>query len=142
MGSHALDLCSEAKTKRGKIACSFNSNTVSSIYTKLSKEEELAMRDKLMLERYTRIEAKPHCPANCKCLVRRSGSVCETLDRRFHSGRQKYIANVRDLNIPPRPMWTHALARDYDEMSKIMEVLPDNVMHLRHYQGHWYKNNK
>lgn len=22
-----------------------------------------------------------------------------------------------------------------------MEVLPDEVMHVRHYQGHWYKNN-
>ena len=38
-------------------------------------------------------------------------------------------------------MWTHALARDYTEMDKIMEVLPDEVMHVRHYQGHWYKNN-
>lgn len=38
-------------------------------------------------------------------------------------------------------MWTHALGRDYDEMDKIMEVLPDEVMHVRHYQGHWYKNN-
>ncbi len=37
-------------------------------------------------------------------------------------------------------MWTHALARDYDEMNKIMEVLPDDVLHVRHYQGHWYKN--
>jgi hypothetical protein len=25
-------------------------------------------------------------------------------------------------------------------MDQIMEVLPDDVMHLRHYQGHWYKN--
>lgn len=41
----------------------------------------------------------------------------------------------------PRPMWTHALSRDYDEMEKIMEVLPDDLMHVRHYQGHWYKNN-
>ena len=39
-----------------------------------------------------------------------------------------------------RPMWTHALARDYDEMDKLMEVLPDDVLHVRHYQGHWYKN--
>ena len=38
-------------------------------------------------------------------------------------------------------MWTHALSRDYDEMEKIMEVLPDDLMHVRHYQGHWYKNN-
>lgn len=26
-------------------------------------------------------------------------------------------------------------------MDKLMEVLPDEVMHMRHYQGHWYKNN-
>eukprot|EP00571_Detonula_confervacea_P016021 CAMPEP_0172307836 /NCGR_PEP_ID=MMETSP1058-20130122/8599_1 /TAXON_ID=83371 /ORGANISM="Detonula confervacea, Strain CCMP 353" /LENGTH=991 /DNA_ID=CAMNT_0013020113 /DNA_START=141 /DNA_END=3113 /DNA_ORIENTATION=- len=133
----ALEMCQEAKEKRGKIACSFNSNTVSSIYTKLNDEEELAMKDKLILERYDRIEAKPHCPSNCKCL----GNNCSIMDRKFHSGRQKYIVNVRDLTIPPRPMWTHALARDYDEMNKIMEVLPDEVMHVRHYQGHWYKNN-
>ena len=91
----ALDACEEAKKTRGKVACSFNSNTVSSIYTQLDDEEEMALRDKLILERYNRIEAKPHCPANCKQL----GSK---LDRRFHTGRQKYIANVRDLNIPPR----------------------------------------
>ena len=33
------------------------------------------------------------------------------------------------------------MCRDYDEMEKVMEVLPDDVMHVRHYQGHWYKNN-
>ena len=55
-------------------------------------------------------------------------------------GRQKYIASVGDLTIPPRPIWTHALARDYDEMDRIMEVLPDDVIHVRHYQGHWYKD--
>lgn len=25
-------------------------------------------------------------------------------------------------------------------MDKIMEVLPDDAMQVRHYQGHWYKN--
>mmetsp|Transcript_30953 Transcript_30953/g.65891 ORF Transcript_30953/g.65891 Transcript_30953/m.65891 type:complete len:293 (-) Transcript_30953:1608-2486(-) len=133
----ALEMCEEAKIMRRKIACSFNSNTVSSIYTKLTEEEELALKDNLILERYNRIEAKPYCPANCKCL----GNNCAEISRKFHTGRQKYMANVRDLSIPPRPMWTHALARDYDEMDKIMEVLPDEVMHVRHYQGHWYKNN-
>lgn len=49
--------------------------------------------------------------------------------------------NLLMLVFVHRPMWTHALARDYDEMDKIMEVLPDEVMHVRHYQGHWYKNN-
>jgi hypothetical protein len=122
--------------KKGKIACSFNSNTVSSIYTKLNEEEELALKDKLLLERYNGVEAKPHCPSNCKCM----GNRCSIISRKYHSGRQKYIANVKDLTVPPRPMWTHALARDYDEMDKIMEQLPDEVMHVRHYQGHWYKN--
>mmetsp|Transcript_37486 Transcript_37486/g.68881 ORF Transcript_37486/g.68881 Transcript_37486/m.68881 type:complete len:1018 (+) Transcript_37486:72-3125(+) len=134
----ALDLCDEAKEKRGKIACSFNSNTVSSNYTKLNEEEELTMKDKLILERYDRIEAKPHCPFNCRCLE----NNCTMLSRKFHYGRQKYMANVRDLSILPRPMWTHAISRDYDEMDEIMEVLPDEVMHIRHYQGHWYKNSK
>lgn len=132
----ALDMCEEAKEKRGKVACSFNSNTVSSIYTKLNDEEEMVMKDKLILERYDRVEAKPHCPSNCKCLA----NNCSVMDRKFHTGRQKYIANVGDPDIPPRPMWTHALAREYKEMDKIMEVLPDEVMHVRHYQGHWYKN--
>ena len=91
----ALEMCEEAKAKRKKIACSFNSNTVSSIYTKLNEEEELIMKDKLILERYDGIEAKPHCPANCKY-------VQGQISRKFHTGRQKYIANVRDLNIPPR----------------------------------------
>jgi len=26
-------------------------------------------------------------------------------------------------------------------MGRVMEVLPDNVIQVRHYQGHWYKNN-
>ena len=94
----ALDMCEEAKQTRGKIACSFNSNTVSSIYTKLNEEEELAMKDKLILERYDGIEAKPHCPANCKCL----GNDCTIMTRKFHTGRQKYMMNVRDLTIYPR----------------------------------------
>lgn len=131
-----IEFCDEAKKTRGKIACSFNSNTVTSIYTKLNEEEEMAMKDKLILERYVRIEAKPHCPSNCKCVR----DNCQVVERKFHMGRQKYIANVGDLAILPRPMWTHALARDYDEMDKIMEVLPDELMHMRHYQGHWYAN--
>ena len=132
--TQALEMCEEAKKSKGKIACSFNSNTVSSIYTKLNDDEEKALKDKLVLERYNRIEASPHCPSNC----RQTGA---TVDRKFHYGRQKYILNVKDLEIQPRPMWTHALARDYTEMEKLMEVLPDDVMHVRHYQGHWYKNN-
>jgi len=129
----ALDVCEKAKKNDGKVACSFNSNTVTSIYTKLNDEEEASMENKLLLERYTHVEADPHCPANCKC----DGGNCT---RKFHNGRQKYIANVGDIYIPPRPMWTHALSRDYDEMEKVMEVLPDEVMHVRHYQGHWYLN--
>lgn len=131
-----LKRCDAAKKNQGKIAFSFNSNTVTSIYTKLNDAEEKDMDDKLMLERYDRIEAKPLCPANCQCVK----DNCKVVERRFHTGRQKYIANVGDLDIPPRPMWTHALARDYDEMYKVMEVLPDDVLHVRHYQGHWYIN--
>ena len=134
--SKAMDMCDNAKQQRGIVACSFNSNTVSSIFTKLNDEEEMAIQDKLILERYNRIEAKPHCPSNCKCL----GKNCSEMDRKFHTGRQKYIANVRDFDIAPRPMWTHALSRDYDEMNKVMEVLPESLMQVRHYQGHWYKN--
>ncbi|KAL7463674.1 hypothetical protein ACHAXS_004034 [Conticribra weissflogii] len=129
----ALDACDKAKKNDGKVACSFNSNTVTSIYTKLNDEEEASIVDKLLLERYNYVEADPHCPANCKCV----GGNCT---RKFHNGRQKYIANVGDIYIPPRPMWTHALSRDYDEMEKVMEVFPDEVMHVRHYQGHWYLN--
>ena len=131
-----LDICEKAKKERGKIACSFNSNTVTSVFTRFNEEEEIAMDEKLILERYDRIEAEPHCPANCKCV----SDNCKVLERKFHMGRQKYIANVGDLTIAPRPMWTHALSRDYDEMDKIMEVLPNDVMHVRHYQGHWYKD--
>lgn len=94
--SQAVKMCDEAREKdKNKVACSFNSNTVSSIYTKLSDDEETKMQDKLLLERYNRIEAEPHCPANCK-------KVGGKLDRKFHSGRQKYMANVRDLTIPAR----------------------------------------
>jgi hypothetical protein len=49
------------------------------------------------------------------------------------------MLNMNDLSIPPRPLWTHAIGRDYDEMDKIMEQLPDDVFHIRHYQGHWLK---
>ncbi len=134
----ALELCDEANKKNGKIACSFNSKTVTSIYTNLDNEEEIASKDKLFLERYNRIEAHPFCPANCRCLAKN----CTVLNQLFHYGRQKYFANVGDTWIPPRPMWTHALSRDYNEMKGLMEVLPEEVMHVRHYQGHWYiKNN-
>jgi hypothetical protein len=129
-----LDICDEAKTKRGKVAFSFNSNTVTSIYTKFSEEEEIAMKDELILERYDRIEAGPHCPSNCRCV----NEACTVVERKFHLGRQKYIAHLGDLTIPPRPMWTHAVGRNYTEMDDIMEILPDEVMHVRHYQGHWY----
>ena len=86
--SNALAMCSEAKKKHQKIGCSFNSNTVSSIYTKLDAVEENAMKDKLLLERYNGIEASPHCPANCEC----RGGTC--FNRKFHKGRQKYIVSL------------------------------------------------
>ena len=129
----ALDACAAAKKNDGKIGCSFNSNTVTSVYTKFDDKEEAHFKDKLMLERYSRMEVEPHCPANCAC---KTGPDC----RKFHSGRQKYMANIRDTDIPPRPMWTHAIARDYDEMGKIMKVLDDDLIHVRHFQGHWYLN--
>ena len=132
--SPVLDLCDVAYKKNGKIACSFNSKSVTSIYTKLYNEEEIALKDKLILERYNRIEAHPLCPANCRC----EGKNCSTLNQKFHSGRQKYFANVGDTSITPRPMWTHAISRNYDEMDELMEVLPEEIMHVRHYQGHWY----
>jgi hypothetical protein len=50
------------------------------------------------------------------------------------------MLNVNDLSISPRPLWTHAISGDYDEMDRIMEQLPDDVLHIRHYQGHWLKN--
>lgn len=132
----ALDACAAAKDKDNKIGCTFNSNTVTSVYTKLDEKEEAYFKDKLMLERYSRMEAQPHCPANCYC----SGSNCSNMTRKYHQGRQKYMINVRDSNIPPRPMWTHAISRDYDEMDKVMEVLDDDLIHVRHFQGHWYLN--
>ena len=94
----ALEMCDEAKKSSKKIACSFNSNTVSSVFTKLSDEEEMAVKDKLMLERYERVEAKPHCPSNCKC----DGNNCSKISREFHYGRQKYMLNVKDLTLRPR----------------------------------------
>ena len=133
----ALELCEEAHNKRGAVGCSFNSNTVSSVFTKLTPPEEKKMKDKLLLDRYTSIESEPFCPANCKCL----GRNCKDMTRKYHYGRQKYMLNVNDLSIAPRPLWTHAVARDYDEMDKVMEQLPDDVFHIRHYQGHWLKNN-
>ena len=129
----ALDACAAAKKKDGKIGCSFNSNTVTSVYTKFNDQEETYFKDKLMLERYSRMEAEPHCPANCAC---KTGPDC----RKYHQGRQKYMVNIKDTDIPPRPMWTHAIARDYDEMNKVMKVLDDDLIHVRHFQGHWYLN--
>lgn len=133
----ALEACAAAKEKDNKIGCSFNSNTVTSVYTKLDEKEEAYFRDKLMLQRYSRMEASPHCPANCAC----SGPNCSNMTRKYHQGRQKYMINVRDANISPRPMWTHAISRDYEEMDKVMEVLEDDLIHVRHFQGHWYQNN-
>ena len=133
----ALELCEKAHSNRGVIGCSFNSNTVSSIFTKLTEDEEKKVKDKLLLERYSRVERKPFCPSNCKCL----GRNCEDMTRKYHYGRQKYMLKMNDLSNFPRPLWTHAISRDYEEMDRIMEQLPDNIFHIRHYQGHWLKNN-
>ena len=46
----ALKLCSDAYVSQNKLGCSFNSNTVSSVYTKLDENEELELKDKLLLE--------------------------------------------------------------------------------------------
>jgi hypothetical protein len=128
----ALMKCAAAKAN-GKIGCSFNSNTVTSVYTKLNEKEKTFFQDKLLLERYDRMEASPHCPANCQ---KRGKEIV----RNYHQGRQKYMINVKDLSIQPRPLWTHAISRDYDEMDKVMEVLDDDLIHVRHFQGHWYQN--
>lgn len=132
----ALEMCEQAHADRGVIGCSFNSNTVSSVFTKLTADEEVKMKDKLLLERYNHMELKPFCPSNCRCL----GKNCSEMTRKYHYGRQKYMVNMHDLTIPPRPLWTHAISGDYDEMDRIMEQLPDDVFHIRHYQGHWLKN--
>ena len=50
------------------------------------------------------------------------------------------MVNVRNKTVPVRPLWTHAISRDYSEMEKIMEVLSDDVIHVRKYQGEWYKS--
>lgn len=94
------------------------------------------MKDKLLLERYSHMEVQPFCPSNCRCL----GRNCKEMTRKYHYGRQKYMVNMHDLTISPRPLWTHAISGDYDEMDRIMEQLPDDVLHIRHYQGHWLKN--
>ncbi|EJK60431.1 hypothetical protein THAOC_19223 [Thalassiosira oceanica] len=120
----AVKRCHTAHTTQGKAGCSFNSQVVSSVYTKLHADEEKKMTDKLLLERYNGVEASPLCPYNCKC----AEDVCS--DRRFHYGR----------TLPVRPLWTHAISRDYSEMEQIMEVLPDDVIHVRKYQGEWYKS--
>eukprot|EP00986_Skeletonema_menzelii_P013967 scaffold8679_cov154-Skeletonema_menzelii.AAC.10 len=52
----ALEMCEQAHTDRGVIGCSFNSNTVSSVFTKLTDDEEMKMKDKLLLERYSHVE--------------------------------------------------------------------------------------
>eukprot|EP00986_Skeletonema_menzelii_P009433 scaffold4297_cov152-Skeletonema_menzelii.AAC.12 len=54
--ARALDMCERAHTDRGVIGCSFNSNTVSSVFTKLTEDEEMKMKDKLLLERYSHVE--------------------------------------------------------------------------------------
>ncbi|EJK58050.1 hypothetical protein THAOC_21852 [Thalassiosira oceanica] len=130
----AVKRCHTAHTTQGKAGCSFNSQVVSSVYTKLHADEERKMTDKLLLERYNGVEASPLCPYNCKC----AEDVCS--DRRFHYGRQKYMVNVRNRTLPVRPLWTHAISRDYSEMEQIMEVLPDDVIRVRKYQGEWYKS--
>ena len=134
----ALEMCEQAHKDRGVIGCSFNSNTVSSVFTKLTDDEELKVKDKLLLERFNHMEVKPFCPSNCRCL----GKNCSEMTRKYHYGRQKYMVNMHDLSIPPRPLWTHAISGDYDEMDRIIEQLPDDVFHIRHYQGHWLKNRK
>jgi hypothetical protein len=73
----ALDVCEQAHTDRGVIGCSLNSNTVSSVFTKLTDEEEMKMKDKLLLERYSHVEVKPVCPSNCRCL----GKDCKEMTR-------------------------------------------------------------
>ena len=77
----AVKICHTAHTTQGKAGCSFNSQVVSSVYTKLHADEARKMKAKLLLERYNGVEARPLCPYNCKC----ADDVCS--DRRFHYGR-------------------------------------------------------
>mmetsp|Transcript_8264 Transcript_8264/g.17231 ORF Transcript_8264/g.17231 Transcript_8264/m.17231 type:complete len:805 (-) Transcript_8264:117-2531(-) len=138
-----LAQCQKAheESNGAKIGCCVHSHTMTSVYSKLTSEEEA--KNMLLLRRYSRSEAGPHCPGNCECLQYGPDpnggptKVCLDMYRKYAKGRQKYIVNTRDLAIEPRPLFTHAISRDNDEMDRIMEILPDDSLHVRHYQGHW-----
>jgi len=131
----ALDWCyekfKEDKLKRG---CSFNSHTITSIYTKLTKEEFMfeEQSNGILLDRYSFEESKPHCPYNCRCYDLKDPNC-----RMFHYGRQKFMIYIRDLSLPPVVLWTHAIKRNYGGEA-VMSIFPDDIIHVRHYQGHWY----
>mmetsp|Transcript_8 Transcript_8/g.40 ORF Transcript_8/g.40 Transcript_8/m.40 type:complete len:978 (+) Transcript_8:237-3170(+) len=140
VGSGLVACQQEHDNSHGKIiGCGVQSSTISSVYNKMTSEH----KGQLLLRRYDRSEAQPHCPGNCKC--NRYGpdpndptkKACLDMDRRYAFGRQKYIVNTRDLSIEPRPLFTHAISRDYDEMDNIMAIIPEQSLHVRHYQGHW-----
>lgn len=138
-----LSACQKAyeESNGTKIACSVNSITMSSVFTMLSPEE--IARNKLLLRRYWRSEVHPYRGGNCAC--QRFGpdpndhgkERCLQINQKYHFGRQKYIANTRDLSVEPRPLFTHAISRNFEEMDQIMTILPENTMSVRHYQGHW-----
>ncbi len=143
LASAALE-CHRAhlRSAKTKLGCSFNSHTVTSVFTQLTPAERLAERRRkgLLLERYSWEEARPLCPYNCHC--QDAKKEC----RKFHYGRQKYMVYVGDVSVPPTLLWTHAIWRDYGRgttrrMADLgMEILDDDLLHVRHYQGHWYIN--
>jgi len=135
---HALRECDKTlRTTTTKMGCSFNSHTMTSIFTKLSEEELQAEKEAggLLLQRYAHEEAKALCPWNCRC-KQISNPDC----RKFHYGRQKYMIKTGDESISPFVLWTHAPWRDYSLADVAMSILPSSVVHVRHYQGHWYIN--
>ena len=122
------------------IGCGVHSHTISSVYTIFQPEVQ---KKTLLLERYTREEAHPYCPANCRCLRSVTNDTtgltsCIDMYRKYHTGRAKLIVNVRNLSIEPRPIFTHGISRDYDDLERIQYQLPDESLHVRHYQGHWF----
>lgn len=131
----ALQWClSKFEDDRKKRGCSFNSHTITSIYTELTPEELKHEEETngILLDRYAFEESKPYCPYNCRC-----NDLKDPNCRMYHYGRQKYMIYIRDLSLPPVVLWTHAIKRNY-EGEKVMTMFPDDMIHVRHYQGHWY----
>jgi hypothetical protein len=59
---------------------------------------------------------------------------------RYHLGRWKYVVSGHTEPMP-HLLWTHSVGGlDYKQADALMNLVPENIAHVRHYQTHFLKH--